>query len=109
VTDDLLIAAFKRGQEQWPAVKSLTLEVFRAFVEGAAVDPAAVGDLAGDVYLAAAAAAGNDDAVRVFDSQLLSELPRWLALKAKYDPRNVFTSDLGRRVGLVPGATAATT
>jgi FAD/FMN-containing dehydrogenase len=31
------------------------------------------------------------------------ELPRWLALKAKYDPHNVFTSDLGRRVGLVPG------
>ena len=79
MTDDLLIAAFKRGQEQWPAVKSLTLEVFRAFVEGAAVDRATLGDLAGDVYLAAAAAAGNDDAVRVFDSQLLSELPRWLA------------------------------
>jgi FAD/FMN-containing dehydrogenase len=29
-------------------------------------------------------------------------LDRWLALKAKYDPNNVFTSDLGRRVGLVP-------
>ena len=79
MTDDLLIAAFNRGQEQWPAVKSLTPEVFRAFVEGAAVDPAALEDLAGDLYLAAAAAAGNDDAVRVFDSQLLSELPRWLA------------------------------
>ncbi|HEX6240381.1 MAG TPA: FAD-binding oxidoreductase [Polyangiales bacterium] len=26
----------------------------------------------------------------------------FLALKAKYDPHNVFTSDLGRRVGLVP-------
>jgi FAD/FMN-containing dehydrogenase len=32
------------------------------------------------------------------------ELPKWLALKAKYDPQNVFTSDLGRRVGLVAGA-----
>ena len=26
---------------------------------------------------------------------------RWLAVKAKYDPRGVFASDLGRRVGLV--------
>jgi decaprenylphospho-beta-D-ribofuranose 2-oxidase len=26
---------------------------------------------------------------------------RWLAVKEKYDPRGVFTSDLGRRVGLV--------
>jgi FAD/FMN-containing dehydrogenase len=29
-------------------------------------------------------------------------LARWLELKARYDPSNVFTSDLGRRVGLVP-------
>lgn len=29
------------------------------------------------------------------------ELERWLEIKAKYDPRGVFTSDLGRRVGLV--------
>ncbi len=28
-------------------------------------------------------------------------LDEWLAIKAKYDPRGVFTSDLGRRVGLV--------
>jgi len=28
-------------------------------------------------------------------------LDRWLETKAKYDPRGVFTSDLGRRVGLV--------
>ena len=31
-------------------------------------------------------------------------IDRWLAVKAKYDPRGVFTSDLGRRVGLVPTA-----
>jgi hypothetical protein len=31
------------------------------------------------------------------------EVDRWLAVKAKYDPAGVFTSDLGRRVGLVPG------
>ncbi|HEY4394222.1 MAG TPA: FAD-binding oxidoreductase [Polyangia bacterium] len=29
-------------------------------------------------------------------------LGRWLAVKAKYDPHGVFTSDLGRRVGLCP-------
>jgi decaprenylphospho-beta-D-ribofuranose 2-oxidase len=29
------------------------------------------------------------------------ELDRWLAIKAKFDPHGVFTSDLGRRVGLV--------
>jgi decaprenylphospho-beta-D-ribofuranose 2-oxidase len=32
------------------------------------------------------------------------EIDRWLAIKAKYDPRGVFTSDLGRRVGLCPTA-----
>jgi FAD/FMN-containing dehydrogenase len=34
-------------------------------------------------------------------------IDRWLELKAKYDPGNVFTSDLGRRVGLVPARAAA--
>jgi FAD/FMN-containing dehydrogenase len=34
-------------------------------------------------------------------------IDRWLAVKAKYDPTGVFTSDLARRVGLVPGAGAA--
>ena len=29
---------------------------------------------------------------------------RWLAIKAKYDPQGVFTSDLARRVGLVPAS-----
>jgi RNA polymerase sigma-70 factor len=79
VTDAVFTAAFTRGREQWPTVKSLTLEAFRSFADAAAVDPAALDELAGDVYLAAAAAGGNDDAVRVFDSELLSELPRWLA------------------------------
>jgi decaprenylphospho-beta-D-ribofuranose 2-oxidase len=31
-------------------------------------------------------------------------LDEWLAVKAKVDPRGVFTSDLGRRVGLTPAA-----
>jgi FAD/FMN-containing dehydrogenase len=34
--------------------------------------------------------------------QMYPELGRWCAIKAKYDPNNVFTSDLARRVGLVP-------
>jgi len=29
-------------------------------------------------------------------------IDEWLKVKAKYDPHNVFVSDLGRRVGLVP-------
>jgi len=77
--DDRLKAAFSHGKQQWPAVNSLTLEAFRSFVDGAAVDAAALHDRAGDLYLAAAAAGGHDDAVRAFDSQVLSELPRWLA------------------------------
>ena len=39
------------------------------------------------------------------------EVERWLEIKAKYDPRGLFTSDLGRRVGLSrrfePGAAGA--
>ena len=31
-------------------------------------------------------------------------IERWLAIKAKYDPAGLFTSDLARRVGLVPAA-----
>jgi FAD/FMN-containing dehydrogenase len=34
------------------------------------------------------------------------QVERWLAIKAKYDPRGVFTSDLARRVGLVGPARA---
>jgi RNA polymerase sigma-70 factor (ECF subfamily) len=79
VIDDTLRAAFRRGQDQWPSLKSLTLEAFRSFVEGAAIDSAALEQRAGDVYLAAAATGGDGAAVKVFDSQLLSELPRWLS------------------------------
>jgi decaprenylphospho-beta-D-ribofuranose 2-oxidase len=32
------------------------------------------------------------------------EIDRWLEIKAKYDPQGVFTSDIGRRVGLVRAA-----
>jgi RNA polymerase sigma-70 factor (ECF subfamily) len=57
----------------------LTLDAFRSFVDGAAVDPGALEDRAGDLYLAAAAAGGHADAVTAFDGRFLSELPRWLA------------------------------
>jgi RNA polymerase sigma-70 factor (ECF subfamily) len=79
VTDAELRAAFDRGQAEWPSVKSLTVEAFRTFVETAAVELAALEERAGDLFLAAAAAGGHDDAARVFDSDLLAELPRWLA------------------------------
>ena len=35
------------------------------------------------------------------------QIDRWLAVKAKYDPRGIFTSDLGRRVGLAPARASA--
>jgi decaprenylphospho-beta-D-ribofuranose 2-oxidase len=35
------------------------------------------------------------------------QIDRWLETKDKYDPRGVFVSDLGRRVGLVPGPAGA--
>jgi decaprenylphospho-beta-D-ribofuranose 2-oxidase len=52
----------------------------------------------GRVYL------GKDSYVEAatFRAMYPGAVDRWLALKAKYDPRNVFTSDLARRVGLVP-------
>jgi decaprenylphospho-beta-D-ribofuranose 2-oxidase len=34
------------------------------------------------------------------------DIDRWLEAKAKYDPDHVFTSDLGRRVGLLPARVA---
>jgi RNA polymerase sigma-70 factor (ECF subfamily) len=85
VTDDELTAAFDltaafaRGKAAWATIGSLTLEAFRSFVDGAAVEPAALEERASDLFLAAAAAGGNDDAVRVFESHVLSELPRWLS------------------------------
>jgi RNA polymerase sigma-70 factor (ECF subfamily) len=79
VTDDELTAAFDRGQDQWPTIKGLARETFRSFVDGAAVEPPLLEERAGDLFLAAAAADGNDCAVRLFDGHLLSELPRWLA------------------------------
>jgi len=39
-------------------------------------------------------------------SAMYPEQERWLAIKAKYDPQGLFTSDLGRRVGLIVKATS---
>ncbi len=54
-------------------------------------------DAGGRIYL------GKDSTVEAASFRAMyPALARWLELKARYDPRNVFTSDLGRRVGLVP-------
>jgi decaprenylphospho-beta-D-ribofuranose 2-oxidase len=54
-------------------------------------------DAGGRIYL------GKDAYVEAATFRAMyPELERWLAIKAKYDPRGVFTSDLGRRVGLCP-------
>jgi RNA polymerase sigma-70 factor (ECF subfamily) len=81
VTDnnDRSLVAFELGKAQWPAIRSLTLAAFQAFVNDAVVEPDALADRAGDLYLAAAATAGDANAVELFDSQVLSALPRWLA------------------------------
>lgn len=55
-------------------------------------------DAGGRIYL------GKDSFVEASTFRAMyPALEQWLAVKAKYDPSNVFTSDLGRRVGLVPG------
>jgi RNA polymerase sigma-70 factor (ECF subfamily) len=79
VTYDALTAAFSRGRDEWPAIKSLTFEAFRSFIDVAGVEAADFEKRAADLYLAAAAAGGHDDAARISDDQLLSELPRWLS------------------------------
>jgi FAD/FMN-containing dehydrogenase len=54
-------------------------------------------DAGGRIYL------GKDSYVEpAMFRAMYPAIDRWLVTKAKYDPGNVFTSDLGRRVGLVP-------
>jgi decaprenylphospho-beta-D-ribofuranose 2-oxidase len=54
-------------------------------------------DAGGRIYL------GKDSYVEAATFRAMyPQLERWLEIKAKYDPRGTFTSDLGRRVGLVP-------
>ena len=50
----------------------------------------------GRIYL------GKDSFIDAANFRMMyPEIDQWLAIKAKYDPQNVFTSNLGRRVGLV--------
>jgi decaprenylphospho-beta-D-ribofuranose 2-oxidase len=56
-------------------------------------------DAGGRIYL------GKDSFVEPATFRAMyPQLDRWLALKTRYDPHHTFTSDLGRRVGLVPEA-----
>jgi decaprenylphospho-beta-D-ribofuranose 2-oxidase len=58
-------------------------------------------DAGGRVYL------GKDSYVEAATFRAMyPALERFLALKAKYDPHGVFTSDLARRVGLLPARAA---
>jgi decaprenylphospho-beta-D-ribofuranose 2-oxidase len=60
-------------------------------------------DAGGRIYL------GKDSTVEAASFRAMyPAVARWLELKARYDPGNVFTSDLGRRVGLVPSPPAKT-
>ena len=77
--DDRPRVAFELGKAQWPTIRGLTLAAFQSFINDALVEPDALEGRAADVYLAAAAAAGDADAVELFDTQVLSGLPRWLA------------------------------
>jgi RNA polymerase sigma-70 factor (ECF subfamily) len=72
-------AAFALGRAEWPTIRGLTLDAFQAFVSEASIEPDALEERAGDVYLAAAAASGDEEAVKTFDRDLLAELPRWLS------------------------------
>ncbi len=55
-------------------------------------------DAGGRVYL------GKDAFLRreTFEAMYREKLVLWRAIKAKYDPENQFSSDLGRRLGLCP-------
>lgn len=76
---DRLKAAFALGCDQWPTVRGLTFEAFQAFAVEGAIEPDVLEERAGDIYLAAAAAGGDEEAVRLFDGQVLAQLPRWLS------------------------------
>jgi len=79
VTDDRAKAAFELGRVHWPTIRGLTREMFRSFLDDAVVEPEALDERAAEIFLAAAAASGDADAVRIFDDKVLADLPRWLA------------------------------
>ncbi|MBV1858587.1 MAG: FAD-binding oxidoreductase [Nannocystaceae bacterium] len=72
-------------------IRSSTVELLRKL-------DAMVLDAGGRIYL------GKDAYVtpEMFAKMYPDAIDRWFELKHRYDPDNVFTSDLGRRVGLVP-------
>ena len=76
---DCMTAAFDLGRAQWPTIRTLTSDAFQAFVVDGAIEPDAVVERGADIYLAAAAASGDEQAVKLFDSKLLADLPRWLS------------------------------
>jgi len=76
-------------------IRARTVEVLRRL-------DAMVLDAGGRVYL------GKDSYLEAQSFRAMyPAIDRWLEIKAKYDPAGVFTSDLARRVGLVPTARAA--
>jgi RNA polymerase sigma-70 factor, ECF subfamily len=79
VTNDRAKVAFELGRTRWPSVRGLTADAFQSFIDDAAVDPDALDARPGDVFLAAAACVGDADAIKAFDTEILAELPRWLA------------------------------
>jgi len=103
VTDDVLRIAFDVGQARWPAIAGLTFEQFRAHAELAAVDHEGLGDHAGDLFLAAAAAAGDSKAIAVFDQEVLSDVPRWLA-RFRIEPDDVDEIQQVLRLKLLVGS-----
>jgi len=72
-------AAFALGCAQWPTIRGLPFEAFESFVTDGGIESDVLEERAGDIFLAAAAVGGDEEAVRLFDDELLSQLPRWLA------------------------------
>ena len=73
-----LEAAFEVGRARWPDV-SLSFERFASRVLELNVSPADVSRQAGDLFLAIACADHETSALRSFESEFLSQLPRQIA------------------------------
>jgi RNA polymerase sigma-70 factor (ECF subfamily) len=71
-------AAFELGQEAWPGV-SLRPERFAAHAEQLGITGRGLLDRASDLYLACACAGGDPQAVRYFESELLSQVDLFVA------------------------------
>lgn len=71
--------SFDLGRARWPTIRNLTYDAFRSYVDDSAIDPEVLSARAADLYLAAAAASGDAEAVKCFDGEILADLPRWLS------------------------------